>query len=77
MTTRLRSNSDGAIAIEVEVEVEGSNDEPELRPLLERGISSISIMGTVRLTENSIGEELIYLPTPTPDPRGNISNSLK
>lgn len=38
----------------------------EQRPLLLRGVSAISVMGTVRLTDG----ELVYVPPATADPRG-------
>lgn len=63
---RSRNYSNTTIAVEV-AEFRTTS---ELRPLLNREVSSISIMGTVRLTENSIDGELVYVPTPTADPRG-------
>lgn len=38
----------------------------ERRPLLARGVSTVSVIGTVRLTDGN----LIYVPPATADPRG-------
>lgn len=38
----------------------------ERRPLLARGISAVSVIGTVRLTDGG----LVYIPPATADPRG-------
>jgi hypothetical protein len=40
--------------------------EDEFRPLLARGVSSESVMGTVMLTDGDV----VYIPPATSDPRG-------
>lgn len=41
-------------------------------PVGQHGINEAKVMGTVKLTEDSI----VYIPTPTADPRGSLKRDM-